>query len=328
MDHRIIETLSQITEEEKNILSGHDHIEKNIYTDESRLILDSKKFLKQDQLIFIRTHTRFIHFPKHTHNYVEVIYMCSGQTHHMVNGDEVILKQGELLFLNQNAVQEVYPANETDIAVNFIILPAFFDEGLKMMSNENNRLRDFMIGSLRSEEDGITYLHFKVAEILPIQNLVENLIWNLVNDVPKQRNINQVTMGLLILQLLNYTEQTIVGKNNFEQELMLSVLYYIETQYKDGSLTKLSIQLNYNIYWLSRMIKKMSGMTYSELVKIKRLEQASYLLENTALTISDIGQSIGYDNLSYFYRIFKKKYGMSPRQYRIKENNQNAKEDT
>ena len=38
--------------------------------------------------------------------------MCSGSTPHVINGEDVILKQGELLILNQNAVQEIYPAGE------------------------------------------------------------------------------------------------------------------------------------------------------------------------------------------------------------------------
>lgn len=44
----------------------------------------------------------------------------------MIDGTDVILKKGELLFLNQSAVQEIYPASEKDIAVNFIVLPEFF----------------------------------------------------------------------------------------------------------------------------------------------------------------------------------------------------------
>ena len=73
----------------------------------------------------MRPHTRFVNFPKHKHNYVEVIYMCQGTTTHILNGSKVILEAGDLLFLNQNAEQEILPAGEQDIAVNFIVLPEF-----------------------------------------------------------------------------------------------------------------------------------------------------------------------------------------------------------
>ena len=85
------------------------------------MVIDSKKLLQKGKLIQVRPHTRFVHFPKHTHNYIEVIYMCQGRTTHIINGTEVILEAGDLLFLNQNAVQEILPAGRDDIAVNFIV---------------------------------------------------------------------------------------------------------------------------------------------------------------------------------------------------------------
>lgn len=55
-----------------------------------------------------------------------MIYMCRGSTVHTINGERIELKTGELLILNQNAVQEeIEPAGRDDIAVNFLILPEF-----------------------------------------------------------------------------------------------------------------------------------------------------------------------------------------------------------
>ena len=62
--------------------------------------VNAKKLLAAGKLITIRSHTRFIHFPEHTHDYVEVVYMCSGQTTHIVNGKTILLEQGDLLFLS------------------------------------------------------------------------------------------------------------------------------------------------------------------------------------------------------------------------------------
>ena len=125
LKREILEQLQKITPEEEKILSGKKSIEKDIYMSDESNVIDAKKLLDAGKLIQVRTHTRFIHFPEHTHNYVEMIYMCSGSTHHVINGEDLILKQGELLMLNQNAVQEIYPAGADDVAVNFIILPEF-----------------------------------------------------------------------------------------------------------------------------------------------------------------------------------------------------------
>ncbi len=280
--------------------------------------MDCEKLLKRGKLIQVRPHTRFVHFPKHRHNYVEVIYMCQGTTSHIIDGDQVILEEGDLLFLNQNAVQEILPAKERDIAVNFIILPEFFNMAFSMMGEEDNLLKEFLVGSLCGKNDATSYLYFHVADILPIQNLVENMVWTIFYDISNKRSCNQITMGLLLLQLLNHMDKMETGSSGFDKELTGVVLSYVEEHYKNGSLSELADMMGYDVYWLSREIKKRTGKTYKELLQAKRMNQALYLLGSSTLPILDIIESVGYDNTSYFYRKFKEKYGMSPKEYREK----------
>lgn len=323
MNEELLNELKKITSEERKILSGNAKIEKELYMLSESSVVDAKKLLDAGKLIQVRTHTRYVHFPKHTHNYIEVIYMCLGSTRHMINDEEVILQQGELLFLNQKATQEIDPAKENDIAVNFIILPEFFDYGLKMIETEENQLRDFMIDCLCGKNGTSGYLHFKVADILPIQNLVENLIWTIMHRQSNKRSINQVTMGLLFLQLMNHMDKMETDENSARQKLMITVLSYIEEQYRDGELAELAKTLHVDMYWLSKEIKKRTGKTYTNLVQEKRLNQAAYLLQTTSMSVMDVGMAVGYDNISYFHRIFQKRYDVTPRTYRIE--NQHGK---
>lgn len=316
MDKKLLDKLAKITKEEQEILNGRKQIDTSIYNLNRSMVVDRKKLLKSGKLIELRPHTRFIHFPKHTHNYVEVVYMCSGKTRHIINGSEVVLKQGELLFLSQNATQEIYPASENDIGVNFIVLPEFFDQTLSMIGDEASLIRDFIIDCLRNGSQNIRYLHFKVADILPIQNLIENLIWMLLNTQPNKRRLNQTTMGLLFLHLMNSTDKMEIGKEHEAQELILQVFRYIEDNYRDGELSELARENECDLYWLSRMIKQTTGKNYTELVQEKRLSQAAFLLSTTSLSIMDISLDVGYSNFSYFYRIFKKKFGVSPKDFR------------
>ena len=316
MNAEIIKQLSVITEEEQNILDGQKDINKTIYTKKRELVIDCDKLLQKGKLIQVRPHTRFVHFPKHRHNYIEVIYMCKGSTIHIVDGNRVVLEEGDLLFLNQNAVQEILPAGEGDIAINFIILPQFFDTAFEMIGVDDNLLRDFLVGSLCRNSKTASYLYFHVAEVLPIQNLVENMVWSLLHNSLNKRSSNQITMGLLILQLLNYMDKMETGEKQFDQELVINVLNYIEANYKDGSLSELAEIMGYDLYWMSREIKKKTGKTYKELLQTKRMNQAAYMLTNTKMPVSEIIQMVGYDNSSYFYRKFRERYGVSPKEFR------------
>jgi len=317
MNNEIISVLEKITDEEKDILNGSKTIVKSIYTRNKDFVVDSDIMLEKGKLIDIRSHTRFLPFPKHKHNYIEIIYMCSGQTTHIINDTyEVILKQGDLLFLNQNSFHEILPAGQEDIAINFIVLPEFFDVAFRMMEEENV-LRDFLIGSLRQNTSESNYMYFKIAEVLPVQNLIENMVWSLLYKQSNERQINQTTMGLLFLQLLHHTEKIEQNdQNQYERKIVFAILRYIEENYKNANLGELAGQLSQPMYYLSRLVKKNTGHTYKDLLQIKKLSQATYLLSATKLSIADIIVAIGYDNTSYFHRVFKNRYGVTPKEYR------------
>ena len=97
---------------------------------------------------------------------------------------------------------------------------------------------------------------------------------------------------------------------------MLKVLRYIEEHYCDGELRELAEELHYDVSWLSREIKRQSGKNFTELMQERRMNQTVFLLRTTKLKVEEIGERVGYQNLSYFHSTFKKRYGMSPHKYR------------
>ena len=314
MQQSILDKLSAVTEEEREILKGRMAIDRSLYMDGSRDVISGEKLLEKGKLLAIRPHTRFVTFPEHTHDYVEMVYMCAGETRHTVNGTPVLLKKGELLMLGQNACQSIEAAGEGDLAVNFIVRPAFFSGTLPYLGEEETPLRRFLVSCLTGENEA-GYLLFHVADILPIQNLIENLLYTLMEDAPNKRGILQMTMGLLFAQLVNHT-QTLQFETQ-EQNAVVSVLRYLEQHYRDASLTDIAGRLHYELPSLSRLIRQKTGRTYTELLQEKRLSQAAWLLRNTDRKVDEIANAVGYENISYFHRLFSARYGTSPRRYRL-----------
>lgn len=317
MNHELLEKLKKITPEEQRIIDGEENIDRDIYMENKEDVINSKKVLGNGKLIDMRPHTRFVRFPEHSHDYVEIVYMCSGKTSHIINGNLIELKEGEILFLCQGAKQEILPASIDDVAVNFIVLPEFFDSTLQMIGEEDTPLRRFLIECLKNNRNSKGYLHFEVSDLLPVQNLMENLIWTLLYGTPNKRNINQTTMGLLFLQLINHTDKLAFVES---EDTAVKVLRYIEENYVSGSLSDLSNILHYDVSTLSREIKSKTGKKFIELLQEKRLSQSCFLLKNTDLSIEEVALKIGYDNISFFYRIFKRRYGVSPKIYRNIQN--------
>ncbi len=317
MNETLLSFFRQVTEEERAILDGRQNIDRDLYMQGQSNTINAQKLLADGKLITIRPHTRFIHFPEHTHDYVEVVYMCAGHTTHIVNGKKITLQQGDLLLMNQRVTHEVYKAEKDDVAVNFIVLPVFFNAALTAMGEEQTSLRRFLVDCLCGQNTGDGYLHFAVSHIRVVQNLIENLLWMLLEESSNKRNISQMTMALLFLQLMGHTES--LQEHTPENAMVFRVLEYVESNYIQGSFTELAERLHYDSSWLSREIKRKTGKTYTQLVQEKRLAQAAFLLKNTDRNISDISVAVGYENISYFHRIFTENYGKSPRHYRMQE---------
>lgn len=313
MDSVILERLSAVTDEEREYLAGRTDIDRDKYVEGREGVISANKLMGEGKLITVRPHTRFVRFPEHSHDYVEMVYMVEGSTTHLINGASLTLDAGDLLILGQDARQEIMPAGERDIAVNFIVRPEFFSATLPFLGSEETPLRDFITRCIVGDSP-TGYLLFRVAEVKPVQNLIENLIWTVITDTPNKRSINQLTMGLLFVQLMNHTDRLTVGSR--EQETMVRVLSYIEERYQTGTLTEIASILHYDTAWLSRDIKRRTGKNFTELMQEKRLSQAAWFLRNTDQNVSDIAVSVGYENVSYFHRIFAARYGMSPRAYR------------
>ena len=317
MQQALLDHLRVVTEEEQRILDGVAEVDKDLYTSGKDFTVDSAKMLSEGKLIAVRTHTRFVHFPSHRHNYIEVLYVCQGQLTNIIGGKEVVIHAGELLFLNQYTRHEILPAGQEDIAINFMILPEFFDVAYTMAGN-NNVLADFLVNVLRQDEERGEYLHFKVAEVLQIQNLLENIIYSLVTGRGNQNKINQTTMGLIFLYLMDsvqYVEMRL--PNQYENMISMTTLDYIEQKYRMATLTELCDMLHLPMHVLSKMIKKTTGFNFKELLQRKRLSKAVELMCDTDLPISDIIAAVGYENNSYFHRVFKERYGVTPRAFRV-----------
>ena len=74
-----------------------------------------------------------------------------------------------------------------------------------------------------------------------------------------------------------------------------------------------------NPVYLSHLFKKIKKVNFSEYLNEVRLLKAMELLKGTTMRISEIAQSVGYNDARYFATLFKKKTGMSPNEYRNKK---------
>lgn len=321
MNNNILNFLEKITDEEAKILSKNKTLNKNIYTNNKDFhIVEADKLLRPGNLISVRTHTRFIDFPAHKHDYVEMIYIIKGSMTNIINGQELVLTNGDLLFLNCNLFHSIKSCTKNDVAINFIIKPNFFDEALSMLE-KNNYISNFISDTLRNKNTNGQFLLFKTEGILTIENIIENIIYSIIsNKSLNEININKKSMGILFMYLSYYTfmlENN--SKINNNKEMMKNIIKnYIETTYKTATLSEISKHFNSSIFKINRFIKMEFGQTFKKILQEKRFTMAQQFLRKTNLSVIDIMNNVGYENSSYFYKKFKEFFNLSPAEYRKK----------
>jgi YesN/AraC family two-component response regulator len=315
MEQEIHNKLMALTEEEKEILNGNAEINKSLYTDNGKFVIDIDKLLPKGELIDIRKHTRFIDFPKHNHNYIEISYVYQGELNQIIDNRKIKLQKGEIVFLNQCITHEIKASNKEDIIINFIIRPEFFDYVLTLLEDDNV-ISKFLITTLYTNYNEGEYLYFKVAQKENIQDLLEKIIIELYNPSIMNKAAIKLLVGLLLVELIRNSQNIeIYSSNNYEKMLIINTFKYIEESYKKATLNEISGRLKQPHYKLSRLIKRYTGMTFKELLQEKRLNKAVELIGISNYSITEIIELVGYENPTYFYKIFEKKYGTTPRRY-------------
>jgi len=111
-------------------------------------------------------------------------------------------------------------------------------------------------------------------------------------------------------------------KENTNGTIVKDVLDIIKNNYTDPQLSSDTIasQLNLSSAYVRRVFRKTTGISISQYINEIRMEKAKELLETSNLSISDILEKIGWYNTKYFFSVFKKTYGVTPTECRLRSN--------
>lgn len=317
ISEEILNKLACFTDEEIDNLNGKYTIDKSIFTDINSNIIDYHKLLHKDELFSVRKHVRFCQYPLHKHNYIELMYVYGGSMTHHIKDKTVVIQEGELLLLNQNIEHSIDYCNENDIIFNFIIRPEFF-LFLSTMLEDDNVVSRFLFDSLYSYENDGEFIAFKVKNNKKVKMYIEYIITNLY-EAELNKNLElKLLVGLLLTELMNHPEDIeSYADDSYEKVLGSMILKYIGLHYKDGSLAELSQIICQPNYKICKLVKKQTGKTFVQLIQEEKLKAAQHLLITTNISMNDLIAEVGYENISYFYKIFKKRFHVTPQQYRI-----------
>jgi len=106
-----------------------------------------------------------------------------------------------------------------------------------------------------------------------------------------------------------------------EKDVLENVKNYIDLHYeKDLTQEFVASLFRLNRSYLSSAFKARMGISFVDYVNLVRVSHAKELLRGTSKKMYQIAQAVGYENVKYFFRVFKKIEGITPEQYRNSQN--------
>lgn len=138
-----------------------------------------------------------------------------------------------------------------------------------------------------------------------------------LDGTEKSRSVKE--MESFLSELLHHAIQMRDARSESRYSSMIrEAQSYIEKNYMKNeiSLSSVADEVGVSPNHFSRIFSQETGKTFVEFLTETRMEHARYLLETTNMNSSDIGVAIGYSDPHYFYYIFKKTQGVTPKEYR------------
>ncbi|RHW53401.1 AraC family transcriptional regulator [Lactobacillus bombicola] len=262
--------------------------------------------------------------PYHIHDYVEIMIPLIGDCVVILEHSEIKVKQNNLIFMGNRTIHKVKQISKKGVVVNIALRSSAFSlNELDYLNHRKNgtNISNILFSLLSNEEYGEgRYSLFEVNRDAKITNLIYDIISEYYHPDIQSDQLIRLEMLMLFSLLIRQAANAEIKVKDFRKKNnnLLSLLLYIEKNYSDISLRKMAKYFGFNQNYLSDYLKKHTGKTFIQLVHLQRINVAAEYLTYTTAPIERIATRVGYENPSYFYKIFKKYFGISPAEYRQK----------
>lgn len=254
----------------------------------------------------------------HSHDWLELAYMYSGEAHMTISDQPLHLHQGECVLINYNTPHSCEACDSEDILINLLISRRYLRANFFDKFASNNILSKFLMDNLVNENRENGYIFFQSSHNRRLPIFINEFLCEYYDKSINSAEYLSSFATLIFLELADIYKDDNTAADNSNH--IMTILRYIESNYNSCSLKSTAEFFHMNPNYLSGYIKKNTGKTFKELIQEQRMNLAVKLLENSDLTISEISQQVGYENVSFFYKLFNETFGISPATYRNSSN--------
>jgi len=193
---------------------------------------------------------------------------------------------------------------------------------------------DFLNGHfLHNEIQKYSFFDYETNEALHLSPKEEEIIWDLFSKIETEYNNNtdEYSRDIMLTHIdsiLKYSQRfykrQFINRTELLGKTVSRFNEALAVYFKNGALqlkglptvNAMAAQLNLSARYLSDVLKQETGKTAIELIHIYLVNEAKNLLKGENQNVSEIAYTLGFENLPYFSRLFKKEVGVSPNQFK------------
>lgn len=264
----------------------------------SNLFVESYEYNNKD---INETMTNF-----HYHDYYEIYYLVSGKRRYLINYNVYDIEEGDIVLIDK---RDLHMATQLDGYPCERIVMNFNDEYLSAFGENFKVILDcFKVNHVKLPVNQKKNINTLFTKILREYNNKELFSETLLN--------NYIYELLAMIYRYIYSVHVVLPDNDVTGSIDKAIRYIYKNFRTKLSLTEISDICHMNPSYFSRLFKKTTGINLVSYINTIRIKEAASLLIDTDMSVLEISQACGFDNLQHFCGMFKKFKGVSARQFR------------
>jgi AraC-like DNA-binding protein/quercetin dioxygenase-like cupin family protein len=248
----------------------------------------------------------------HYHGHYEIYYQMAGERYYFIKDRTYYIKKGDIVFINMYDLHKTIYAGADfyeRVLINFKAryIKGFLDDS-----------KDIDLFSVFSRDINVYSLS------LTEQGFIESLLNKMLQENQKSSigygsylKISLIEILIFLNRLsLNPQTRSLEYPSALHKKISEVAKYINNNFFNNITLNDLSQVFHVSPFYLSRTFKKVTGFTFIEYLNSTRIKEAQRLLLKSNLSVTDIGEKVGFESTTHFGRVFKNISNASPLQYR------------
>ena len=287
-------------------------------------ILKGDSLFKKNELVYINKSSELQEYMSlmHKHDFIEIAYVISGTGKHIVGDHQYDTSKGDLFIINYDVPHGFFPNSEGEegpVVYNCVFMPKFLDASLFGSINFQDIASSILFKSLFPDNTApLPDLNLHGTVFTEVGVLFSKMYSEYKAMEKGYCDIIRAYLIELIIKIFRYMEldkpRTVHPKN---EELVNRAIDYLKHNYNtDIRLEDIAVRSFISKNYFCKLFKDVTGTNFSDYIQKLRIDEACSLLRNSDMKVTSIAMQTGFNDIKFFYEVFKKITGKTPGDYR------------